>query len=239
MSDKETGRNLNDFGAAIDKVVAAYNDRLLWVAYSKNKLTKEAARVLVEQWSSFTRHSRQCWAFVVGNCPIVEVRKFIVAENLYEEEAQEGHSHFEILARMGIALGLTRDQIVNARPLPSTVVAMRAWEALTKNRTGYEGLAAKLVLERTNAPQCGNFSHHQDEHWRRQLGLTREETEFWWMHDAVDQVHGDGSLHLLEKYVTRDAERKAALRAAEESMMAWQVYFDGFYDEGLRRSQPA
>jgi len=73
------------FTATIDKIVADCNDRLLWVPYSKDKLTKQAARVLIEQWSSFTRHSRQCWAFVVGNCPIVEVRKFIVTENLYEE----------------------------------------------------------------------------------------------------------------------------------------------------------
>jgi pyrroloquinoline quinone (PQQ) biosynthesis protein C len=225
-----------NFAAAIDQIVASYNSNLLWITYSKDRLTKQAARVLIEQWSSFTRHSRQCWAFVVGNCPIVEVRKFIVTENLYEEEAQEGHSHFEILARMGMALGLRREDIINARPLPTTVVALRAWEALTKNRTWYEGLAAKLVLERTNAPQCGNFSHHQDEHWRRQLGLSKEETEFWWMHDAVDQVHGDGSLQLLENYLANDAEREAALRAAEESMMAWQIYFDGFYYEGVRRS---
>ena len=236
MNAKVTSRNQSEFAAVIDKIVADCNDRLLWVPYSKDKLTKQAAQVLIEQWSSFTRHSRQCWAFVVGNCPIVEVRKFIVAENLYEEEAQEGHSHFEILARMGMSLGLTREEIVNAKPLPTTVVTMRAWEALTKNRTWYEGLAAKLVLERTNAPQCGNFSHHQDEHWRRQLGLSREDTEFWWMHDAVDQIHGDGSLELLERYLTSDAERQAALRAAEESMMAWQVYFDGFYYEGIRRS---
>ena len=75
----------SSFAATIDKIVADCNDRLLWVPYSKDKLTKQAARVLIEQWSSFTRHSRQCWAFVVGNCPIVEVRKFIVTENLYEE----------------------------------------------------------------------------------------------------------------------------------------------------------
>jgi hypothetical protein len=43
----------------------------------------------------------------------------------------------------------------------------------------------------------------------------------------------------LEKYLTTDAERQAALRAAEESMMAWQVYFDGFYYEGLRQSGKA
>ena len=224
------------FAGAIDKIVSDCNDRLQWVPYSKDHLTKESARVLIEQWSSFTRHSRQCWAYVVGNCPIVEVRKFIVTENLYEEEAQEGHSHFEILARMGRALGLTRDEILNARPLPTTVVAMHGWEALTKNRTWYEGLSAKSVLERTNNPNCGNFSHYQADHWMRQHELTKEDTEFWWMHDSVDQIHGDGSLKLLENYLTTDAERKAALRAAEESTMAWQVYFDGFYYEGLRRT---
>ena len=72
----------------------------------------------------------------------------------------------------------------------------------------------------------------------RQLGLSKDDTEFWWMHDSVDQIHGDGSLHLLEKYLKSDEERQAALRAAEESMMAWKVYFDGFYYEGLKRSQP-
>jgi hypothetical protein len=38
---------------------------------------------------------------------------------------------------------------------------------------------------------------------------------------------------LLESYLITDAE-SAALRAADESMMAWQVYFDGFYYEGLK-----
>ncbi len=137
---------------------------------------------------------------------------------------------------MGIALGLTREQIEFAKPLPSTVVALRAWETLTKNRTWYEGLAAKSVLERTNSPHCGNFSHHQAERWMRQLGLSKEDTEFWWMHDSVDQVHGDGSLALLEKYLKTDEEKQAAQRAAEESMMVWQIYFDGFYYEGLRKS---
>ena len=70
----------------------------------------------------------------------------------------------------------------------------------------------------------------------RQLKLTKDDTEFWWMHDSVDQIHGDGSLNLLEKYLKSEEERRAALRAAEESMMAWQIYFDGFYYEGLRRS---
>jgi pyrroloquinoline quinone (PQQ) biosynthesis protein C len=230
------GASQSSFAATIDKIVADYNGALEWVSFSKDRLTVQAARVLIEQWASFTRHSRRCWAYVVGNCPHVEVRRFIVTENLYEEEALEGHSHFEILARMGMAVGLTRQQIEATPPLPSTVVAMHAWETLTKNRTWYEGLAAKSVLERTNNPNCGNFSGNEAQRWMRQLKLSREATEFWWMHDSVDQIHGDGSLTLLERYLRRDEERRAALRAAEESMMAWQIYFDGLYREGLRRS---
>jgi pyrroloquinoline quinone (PQQ) biosynthesis protein C len=225
----------SSFAAAIDKIVADCNSSLQWVPFSRDTLMKEAAQVLVQQWSSFTRHSRRCWAYVVGNCPHVEVRKFVVTENLYEEEALEGRSHFEILVRMGMALGLSREEIEFAKPLPTTVVALHTWETLTKNRTWYEGLAAKSVLERTNNPACGNFSHNQAEHWMRHLKLSREETEFWWMHDSVDQIHGDGSLNLLEKYLETDDERQAALRAAEESMMAWKVYFDGIYYEGLNR----
>ncbi len=215
---------------AFDKIVANYQLNLKWVAYSKDHLAVSGARMLIQQWGIFTRHSRRCWAHVVGNCPLLEVRKFIVTENLYEEEALEGHSHYELLVKMGKAVGLAREQVEGAKPLPTTVVALHAWEALTKNRTWYEGLAAKAVLERTNDRNCGNFSSEQGERWMRQLKLTADDVEFWLLHDSVDQVHGGGSFALLEKYLRSEAEKEAAIRAAEESMMAWKVYLDGVCD---------
>ncbi len=223
---------------SLDRIVADYQLSLKWVAYSKDSLTVEGARVLVQQWGIFTRHSRRCWAYMVGNCPHVEVRKFVVTENLYEEEALEGRSHFELLVRMGGAVGLSREQVESAKPLPTTVVALHAWETLTKNRSWYEGLAAKAVLERTNDPNCGNFSALEAERWMRQLKLSRDDVEFWLLHDSVDQIHGGGSLRLLEKYLRSDAEKDAAIRAAEESMMAWRVYLDGVYEAGVE-SRPA
>ncbi len=216
----------------LDKIIADYQLNLKWVTYSKDRLAVNGARVLVQQWGIFTRHSRRCWAYVVGNCPHVEIRKFVVTENLYEEEALEGHSHFELLLRMGKALGLSREEIEFAEPLSTTVVALHAWEALTKNRTWHEGLAAKAVLERTNNPNCGNFSALEAERWMRQLKLSRDDVEFWLLHDSVDQIHGDGSVRLLEKYLQSGPEREAAIRAAEESMMAWRIYLDGIYEAG-------
>lgn len=220
----------SSFLQALNKVVADCQLNLKWVAYSKDSLTIDAARVLVQQWGIFTRHSRRCWAYVVGNCPHVEIRKFIVTENLYEEEALEGHSHFDLILRMGRGLGLSREEIESAKPLPTTVVALHAWETLTKNRSWHEGVAAKAVLEMTNNPQCGNFSALEAERWMRQLKLTRDEAEFWLLHDSVDQVHGDGSINLLEKYLRTETERDASIRVAEESMMAWKIYLDGIHD---------
>lgn len=218
------------FVQALDRAVANCSANLKWAAYSKDHLAISGARMLIQNWSTFTRHSRRCWAYVVGNCPIIEIRKFIVTENLYEEEALEGHSHFELLVKMGRAVGLSREQIETAKPLPTTVVALNAWEALTKNRTWYEGLAAKAVLERTNDRQCGNFSALEAERWMRQLKLSPDDAEFWLLHDSVDQIHGGGSFDMLEKYLKSEAEKEAAVRAAEESMMAWKVYLDGITD---------
>lgn len=215
---------------ALDKAVANCQLNLKWCAYSKDHLAASGARMLIQQWGIFTRHSRRCWAYVVGNCSHLEIRKFVVTENLYEEEALEGHSHFELLVKMGKAVGLTREQIETAKPLPTTVVALHAWETLTKNRTWYEGLAAKAVLERTNDRNCGNFSAQEGERWMRQLKLSPDDVEFWLLHDSVDQIHGGGSFNLLEKYLRSEAEKEAAIRAAEESMMAWKVYLDGVCD---------
>ena len=114
--------------------------------------TVEAAQHYVQQWGVFTRHSRRCWAYVVGNCPEVEVRRFITAENLYEEEGQDDTSHYEKLVRLGVRLGLQREAIDDAVPLATTRLSLLVWECLTKNYSWTEGFAAKLVLERVGFP---------------------------------------------------------------------------------------
>ena len=73
----------------------------------------------------------------------------------------------------------------------------------------------------------------------RQLKLSGDDVEFWLLHDSVDQIHGDGSIRLLEKYLKSDAEREAAIQAAEESMMAWRVYLDGIYEAGNEKNPKA
>lgn len=213
----------------LDALVKECQDHLKWTRLSRDRLTREAARLFVQQFGLFTRHSRRCWAYVVANCPIIEVRKFIVRENLYEEEAV-GESHYDLMVQMGKALGLRGEAIDHAAPLPTTTVALLAWEALTKDRPWIEGLAAKAVLERSNAPECGNLSALEAERWMRQLQLRDQDVKFWSLHATVDLIHGSGAYDLLEKHVTGADQGEALVRAARESLDAWKIFLDGIAD---------
>lgn len=213
--------------SALDHIVRRYMDAIDWFSYSDQHLTRQGAQIYVMQHGVFTRESRRHWAYVVGNCPHIEVRRFIERENLYEEEGIEEESHFLKLVRMGEAVGLTHREVEEALPLPTTRTALWVWECLTKNRPWWVGLAAKAVLERTNAPQCGNMSAAEGERWKRQLGLSPHALEFWIMHDEIDQIHGSGAYDALVQNVKSAEQEREILQAAEDSMAAWKWWLDG------------
>jgi len=79
--------NQTEFRSRLDAAIKATNEAMLWSRMPDEQLTPDAARNFVKQFGLFTRHSRQCWANVVGNTPVLEVRRFVVEENLWEEEA--------------------------------------------------------------------------------------------------------------------------------------------------------
>jgi len=188
------------------------------------RVSPEGARVFVQQWGLFTRHSRQCWANVVGNCPVVEARRFMVKENLYEEEADIKTSHFEKLARLGIRLGLSREQIEKAEPFPTTEAALLGWEALTRNRHWLEGLAAKAVLERVGFEN--DYRRTMVQQWMEDLHLNEQEAEFFLIHLTADQIHGEGAYEILARYAEpHDLDR--IREAARQSLTLMSLYQNG------------
>ncbi|SRR5579884_613812 len=185
--------------------------------------TVAAGQLYVQQWGVFTRHSRRCWAWVVGNCPVLEIRRFITKENLYEEEGEDETSHYEILARLGMKLGLSREAIDEAVPSPTTQLALLAWETLTKNRSWPEGLAAKAVLERVGFPELRRARKQQ---WERALGLSEPDLGFFTTHITADEIHGSGAYDLLERHVPASDE-DAAVAAAQASLQAMALFTNG------------
>jgi pyrroloquinoline-quinone synthase len=231
--------NQSEFRSRLDAAIKGTNDRVVWNRMPDEQLTVQAAQTFVKQFGLFTRHSRQCWANVVGNTPILEVRRFVVEENLWEEEANAATAHYTLMVSMGKALGLAADEIDNAVPEPTTQVAFLAWETLTKNRRWLEGLSAKMCLERLNQKELGNLSAIEAGRWMRQLGLTESDVEFWTLHAEVDQIHGSGTLDLILRHATTPEQLEECLAAAEQSLDAWSVFFDGIAHSALGPQVPA
>jgi pyrroloquinoline quinone (PQQ) biosynthesis protein C len=207
--------------AGLDALVRACNEAAsaLYLTHP----TPEAAHVYVQQWGVFTRHSRQCWAWVVGNCPEVEVRRFITKENLFEEEGDVRTSHYERLVRLGASVGLDCGAIDDADPLPSTELALLVCEALTKNRSWQEGLAAKAVIECTGFPTLRRVRQRI---WQEALRLTDDDADFFATHIETDELHASGAYDLVARYV-RPAETRAVLAAPKTSLRAWALYCNG------------
>lgn len=213
----------------VDSVIKRIMDDIRWFDYSESSLTKKGAGVYVQQHGVFTRHSRQCWAYVVGNCPEVDVRRFIVRENLFEEEGIEEQSHYLKLVKMGKAVGLSERDVHEASALPSTRAALLVWETLTKNRHWIIGCAAKATLEQVNQVQCGDMSNNEGKRWMRHLGLSKDEVEFWLMHDELDKEHGSGAFDAVARYLPRapGVTTGDVLKAVEDSITAWKIFLDG------------
>jgi len=159
-----------------------------------------------------------------------------VAGNLYEEEANEETSHYNLIVAMGKAIGLTKEEVDNAVPSPTMQVAFLAWETLTKSRPWQEGLAAKMILERMNDKNLVNASAVESERWKRQLGISSQDVDFFNIHAEVDQIHGGETLTILEEHATTPEQQQAVVEAARLSLHVWTIFFEGIANEALAES---
>jgi pyrroloquinoline quinone (PQQ) biosynthesis protein C len=209
--------------AKIDELVSSYRKRDPWNAYSTTRLSRAGAALYCQQHGLFTRHSRRAWAYVVAQCSEVEVRRFVVRENLYEEEGTDEGSHYLKLVRMANALGLSADEMHDAKPLPSTRAALLMWETLTKDRPWLIGASAKGALEMRTP------SGAEGERWMQKLGLSKSDCDFWLLHQEADQIHGPGAIELVLKYLPRypHITDDDILVAVEDAMMASRTFRGG------------
>ena len=189
-----------DVIARLDREVDAFSRRTRLL---NEPLTPARARLFVAQHrlNSRERNSRMKLT-VATNCPDWDLRLRIIAasaqEIIADDEFGHGRPHWALLEDVGVAIGMAREEIANARPLDSTQVAWLAWEALTKNRHWLEGLVANTCSERSNIPGYGHGDVRElgwfpawGPRWRELFGLTEEQTHFFAMHGPADVEHSN------------------------------------------------
>ena len=100
------------------------------------RLNPERAKISLTQLGLFIRHRRDCWAWLLGNCPEMSVKKKILSHE-YDEMVQDQYSqfgHLELVVRQGKSLGMSADEVLKAKPLPITRATLYSWGWITRER---------------------------------------------------------------------------------------------------------
>lgn len=201
--------------------------------YFSIKMTKPRAAILVTQQSLFVRHRRDCWAYVSGNCPVLRIKQKILGHE-YEEIIRDEYSeygHLQLLVRQGKSVGLAPEEVLNAKPLPTTRATLYAWAWMTKEKSWIEGLAALTITEWCNddrllADLGGGQSTRMARRWMEDLGFTWKQMPNLQAHSQADERHSDMFLPFLAEFATGEKE-ELAVQAAAESLELNKIYRKG------------
>ena len=117
----------------------------LWKEIAAGKVSKEGLKIFAQQFFLQVREFPRAVSAMHANCPYADARVEL-AESLYEEETGQisgcGLPHPELFIKFGEAVGLKREEMLEAEALPGTAALIHWFETSTKNRSFLEGAAA-------------------------------------------------------------------------------------------------
>lgn len=204
----------------------------------------EVARMFVKQQRLNTRIRNSVMKLSTAtNCPDWDLRLKIIgacAEEIVGDHAHAGgRPHWLIIEDLGVALGMTREEIRAEKPLPTTQLAWLCWETLTKNRHWLEGLVANTCSERANVPGYGDgllrelgISGLRRKHYQELFGLQGDQLEFMNVHSVADLEHSNLGWHAVARYAEELKMADAVVEACRTNLLVWEMYWNGILDAG-------
>jgi len=202
-------------------------------------MTVERAKMFVKQHRLNSRERNSHLKIAVAtNCPDWETRIKIIAgctqEVIADDEYGGGRPHWAILEDLGTFIGMSREEITSAQPLPTTKLCWLAWETLCKNRHWLEGLITNTAAERVNLPGYGAGAFREKgwfgmEHdrWQALFGLRDEQLEFFDLHGPADLEHSNLGWRTVARYAEELNMADAVVEACRLNLYVWEVYLNG------------
>ena len=227
----------------MDRVLDAFVARCRWF---HGPLTRGRARTFAMQHRLNTRQRNSVLKLkVAANCTDWDTRLRILRacseEVIADHEHGGGRPHWKILEDLGVRIGIRREKIRAAAPLPSTQLAWAAWEGLMANKHWLEGIVANTCAERLNVPGYGRGEFRKRGwfglerlRWRRLFGLEDGELEFFELHTEADIEHSDMGWKAVEKFARELRMEDAVVDACERNLYVWEHYLNGIAAAGDR-----
>ncbi len=211
-----------------------YGTPSLWEEYLQKHLTREGARVYALEHCVFAANFPRWLANIAGNCPYLDVRKYLI-ENMYVEEVSDPTittGHYESMVDFTVALGVDRDYIYAYQGAPLTRMRIVYSDWISRNLPWLEAMAAIEGDEVSRGSEMikrvGERARTSRKMWEK-LKLSDAALEHWDAADAADSEeggHGDLPLVILKKYADTEEKQDSCLRAARERQATNRIWFD-------------
>lgn len=147
--------------------------------------------------------------YIYGNTPESRTgAKDFLLQNMYEEElADIGHT--DLLIRFAQACGTTRERVQDPRNMNAVTRGLRAWCYATAMREHFAVATAALVVGLES--QVPSIYRKQIVPLREVYGFTEDEIEFFDLHIASDEVHGERGFRIVLDHADTPALQQRCL----------------------------
>jgi pyrroloquinoline-quinone synthase len=159
---------------------------------------------VVEHQHFLRQWTRSC-AYIMAKTDKVDVTLYEL-DNVNTEfggYGSERPSHYELLLRMGESLGVSREKILAALPLPDTALAIKTWNEIAQNEHWLETMAAmhslELIADR-NLKNEGAAMSYFDPAILSSNEVTEATKNFLREGYEADVEHSEEALDLVAKY---------------------------------------
>ena len=193
-----------------------------YVAWTEGKLSQSVLAQYAKQYYAHVRAFPTYVSAVHSNCDDLEVRQDLL-ENLIEEE-RGSENHPELWMRFAEGLGVAREDVRNAKLLPSTADSVARLKSLTRSEDYRDGLAALYAYE----SQIPEVARTKREGLKDFYGIEEERAvSFFRVHEGIDVLHQQTEKQILgEKCRTSDEQDRAVTLARESAKALWS-FLDG------------
>lgn len=214
------------FSERLDAIIAERKmlNHPFYVLWNEGRLTIDMLREYSKQYYHQVHNFPTYVSATHSNCDNMEIRQMLL-ENLIEEE-HGANNHPELWLRFGESLGISREEMKNAKYLRPTRESVRILRELSHRENPAEGLAALYAYE----SQIPEISKTKIEGLAKFYNITSEDgTIFFKVHETADEIHSRVAREALELLCQTEEQREVALDAAREAADAMNLLLDGVY----------
>jgi pyrroloquinoline quinone (PQQ) biosynthesis protein C len=224
-------------GARIEAVVVGeyFRDPPRFVAAMATEPSRGVAEAFVLEWTKFSRLFPRWVGAIMSNCPEFEVLAFEV-ENLMSEVVRDpaaNTNHYELLVRLGLALGLDRSRIEAHESCAEAQAAFEYWWDMARQPDWLLGFTAvnglEILGDRTLPQRHGLVPSTglEVDPWSH-LGLPDDALEFFRVSSQADVGHGNEAVELIVRH-TPDDRAGDVLAVLSETIAKARTMMDGLW----------